>query len=153
MKYRIELTRDWPAEKFEPYGPAVTAAMKKLADRFPEDVSVKGLADEILSGTRDLWLILDGEDQFVSFVATSIHVVNHTGMKVCTITSLGGDAGLDCVDDCIPTIEEWAWSQGVDMCGVEGREGWRKPLARNGYRPYAVIYRKPRPADWTGAQT
>jgi hypothetical protein len=40
---RVELTSDWSPEQFAPYGEAVTAAMRKLAQRFPREVTVPHL--------------------------------------------------------------------------------------------------------------
>lgn len=148
MMFQIVNTTDWTYEQLAPYGEAVTAAMRQLEERFPDDVTVKQLAHECLTGARQLWLILDqGGGEFVSFCCTSSHTIEGTGKKVVTLTSHAGALGLDCCDDMCRVIEAWAWEQGADMTAVEGRRGWARALAKNGYREYAVIFRKPRPAE------
>lgn len=145
-KYKVINTQDWSLDQIAPYGPKITAAMKMLAEKFPADVTVKALADEIFKGDRQLWLILDQNDEFVSFCCTSV-ATTPTGAKIVTLSSHAGAAGLDCVDDMCATIEPWAWEQGADWCAAEGRRPWIRPLSGHGYREYATVFRKPRPAE------
>ena len=142
MTHQIVNTEDWTYDQLAPYGRDITAAMKKLAEKFPEDVSVAGLAHECLTGARQLWLILDQDGKFVSFCATAVKTVEATGTKIVTLTSHAGAEGLPCVDDMCRAIEAWAKKQGADFTAAEGRRGWGRELARHGYREYAVIWRK-----------
>jgi hypothetical protein len=84
MNLSIHNTTDWPAEKIMSYGAEVTAAMRKLVERFPRDVTVLHLAQEIIAGKKQLWLIMDGE-KFVSFVLTEIQINEATGAKTLVI--------------------------------------------------------------------
>lgn len=143
MTYRVVNTQDWQWEKLAPYTKDVTAAMKKLADKFPEDVTVKSLGQDIVTGIRQLWLILDEKDKFVSFCLTNVRTVDATGVKVVTLTSHAGEAGINCVPEMCSTIEAWAKEQGAHYTAAEGRRGWGKALAKQSYREYAVIFRKP----------
>jgi hypothetical protein len=143
VTYRIINTSAWTFDELAPYGAAITAAMKQLADKFPEDVTVAQLASECLTGARQLWLILDGAGAFVSFCCTSINTIAGTGKKVVTLTSHAGAEGLDCCADMCRVIEAWAKEQGAQFTAAEGRRGWGRELARHGYREYAVIWRKP----------
>ena len=145
MTYRVVNTQDWQWEQLAPYTKDVTAAMKKLADKFPEDVTVQSLGQDIVTGIRQLWLILDEKDKFVSFCLTNVRTVDATGVKVVTLTSHAGEAGINCVPEMCAEIEKYAWSIGADFCAAEGRRGWSRALAKQSYREYAVIYRKPRP--------
>lgn len=143
MTFKIENTSDWSFDRLAPYTRAITAAMKQLAEKFPDDVNVPALAQEILLGERQLWLILDEEDHFVSFCLTHIRTITSTGIKIVTLTSHAGGEGLSCVPDMCRVIEAWAKEQGADFTAAEGRRGWGRELAKQGYREYAVIWRKP----------
>lgn len=39
-------------------------------------------------------------------------------------------------------IEEWARSKGATMSRIEGRLGWQRVLARDGYKRHAIILEK-----------
>lgn len=143
MSYQIINVSDWTYDRLAPYGQAITAAMKQLAEKFPEDVNVAQLAHECLTGVRQLWLILDEADKFVSFCCTGVQTIAGTGKKVVTLTSHAGAEGLDCCAEMCRVIEAWAAEQGADYTAAEGRRGWGRELAKHGYREYAVIWRKP----------
>lgn len=142
MTYRVVNTQAWQWEQLAPFTKDVTAAMKKLADKFPEDVTVQSLGQDIVTGVRQLWLILDEKDKFVSFCLTNVRTVDATGVKVVTLTSHAGEAGINCVPEMCQTIEAWAKEQGAHYTAAEGRRGWSKALAKTGYRELAVIWRK-----------
>lgn len=140
MTLSIHRTNDWSPEQFAPYGAAVTAAMHKLEEQFPLEVDVQHLAREIMSGKRDLWLVLDGEE-FVSFVLTEIHIEEATGLKTMVVPSGAGDDGLKAVP-LIAAIEEHAKQNGCDAVIIYGRLGWKKAIAKQGYGLEAAIYKK-----------
>lgn len=141
MKTTIHLTLDWPYERVSKYGREITAAMKKIADRFPDDLAVSSMAEDIITGKNQLWLFLDEDEQFVAFVTSEIIVSELTGKKSVRLGELAGEGGLDLVPH-IEAIEEWARSIGAVELTPFGREGWRKPLARAGYKPKFVLYSK-----------
>jgi len=138
---RVELTDSWSPEKFAPYGASVTAAMRKLQERFPREVTVEHLAREIIEGKRQCWLFLDDDDRFISFVLTSIEVNNANGLKTLHIPSYAGEEGAACVP-LIGKIEDWARSKGCDAVLVYGRRGWKRPLAKEGYAEDMCLFRK-----------
>ncbi len=141
MTLSIHLTQDWPLERLEKYGREITEAMNKLAARFPEYVSLELLASEIASGVQQLWLILDENDAFKAFVTTKTLTSAETGRTRVELCELSGEGGLNLVE-MIKPIEEWARSIGADEINPVGRFGWRKELARFGYKPVVVRYRK-----------
>jgi hypothetical protein len=136
----IHLTTEWPFEKVAAYGREITAAMKKLVERFPEDLTLESMAEEIISGKLQLWLILDGEE-FKAFVTSEIKVNEATGRKTVQLMELAGDGGVDLVP-MIADIEKWAIEIGAHELTPLGRDGWRKPLAKAGYRPKLTLYSK-----------
>lgn len=140
MTLSIHLTTEWPFEKVAAYGREITAAMKKLVERFPEDLTLESMAEEIISGKLQLWLILDGEE-FKAFVTSEIKVNEATGHKTVQLMELAGDGGVDLVP-MIADIEKWAIEIGAHELTPLGRDGWRKPLAKAGYRPKLTLYSK-----------
>lgn len=140
MTLSIHNTTDWPFERVARYGKDITAAMKKLVERYPNDLTLESMAEEIISGKQQLWLILDDEE-FKAFVASEIKVNDSTGRKGVQVMELAGDGGVD-LTPLISEIEEWAISIGAQELTVLGRDGWRKPLAKVGYRPKLTLYSK-----------
>jgi hypothetical protein len=140
MSLSVHNTTDWPADRLLPYGREITAAMHKLAARFPREVSVPHLAQEIISGKRQLFLILDGE-RFVSFVLTEIQTNDATGVKTLVIPSFAGEEGASTVH-LIGELEAWGRENGCDESLIFGRMGWKKPLAAEGYKMDMCLFRK-----------
>lgn len=141
MKLSIHNTTDWPFERIAGYGPQITAAMRKLVERFPQEMTVRSLAEDIFSGKNQLWLILDEAESFVAFVTSEIKVNDATGHKSVILSELAGEGGTDLVP-LIGPIEEWAKSIGAKELTPVGRLGWRKSLAKQGYEADIVLYRK-----------
>jgi hypothetical protein len=141
MSLTIHNTTDWPAEKLLPYGAEITKAMHKLAARFPREVTVIHLAQEIIAGKKQLWLIMDGE-KFVSFVLTEIQTNDATGKKTLFVPSLAGEDGIESVP-LIAALEEWGRENGCDESAVFGRTGWKRSLAKEGYTMEMALFRKP----------
>jgi hypothetical protein len=139
---RVELTTDWSPERFAPYGPALTAAMRKLQERFPREVTVEHTAKEIIGGKRQLWLILDDDDRFISFVLTQIQIDEATGLRSLVLPAFAGEEGVATVH-LIGAIEAWGKSQGCDETVLYGRLGWKRAVAKEGYDLDVAIYRKP----------
>jgi hypothetical protein len=140
MTLSIHLTQNWPLERVEKYGRDITQAIKKLVARFPDMMTVNSVAEDIISGKNQLWLILDGED-FKSFVLSEIKVDLETGVKHVRLTELAGEGGVDVVP-LIADIEEWAKSIGAKQIRPIGRIGWRKALAKQGYSTDLCMYHK-----------
>ena len=78
--------------------------MHKLVARFPREVTIKSLAEDIITGKQVLWLILEG-DEFRSFVLTEIKHNPATDIKTSFVTSLAGEDGIDAVP--LDTMADW----------------------------------------------
>lgn len=141
MTLSIHNTTDWEFDRIASYGPQITAAMKKLVERFPKDMTLESLAQDIFSGKNQLWLILDEEEKFVAFVTSEIKTNQATGKKSVVLSELAGEGGTDIVP-LIEPIEEWAREIGATEITPVGRLGWRKALAKQGYEADIVLYRK-----------
>ena len=140
---KLHLTSDWDIERVLHYGAQITSAMKKVIDRFPEDATLDSMAKDILSGAVQMWLMLDGEE-FKGFVLTDVKEVEPTNYKAVRIIALGGDDGVDLCPH-IEEIEKWAWENGAESVLPVGREGWKKPLSKLGYKIDRIVYRKDKP--------
>ena len=140
MTLSIHNTTDWPFDRVAGYGKELTAAFKKLVERFPNDMTLKSLAEDVMSGRQQLWLILEG-DEFRSFVTTEIKINDYTGHKTVHLVNLAGEGGVDLVP-LIGEIEKWAAEQGANEVIPICRIGFRKALEKLGYRIDVSLYRK-----------
>jgi len=142
MTYRVVNTSTWTFEQLSPYGKAITAAMRKLADKFPDDMTVESLAQECFSGSQLLWLILDENDEFVAFCLTKETTVDATGKKVVTLTNMAGEEGLKVAGAMCDAIHAYCDEIGADLTAAVGSRAWGRVLKDYGYREYAVIFRR-----------
>ena len=140
MTLTIHNTTKWPFEDVARYGKELTAAFKKLAERFPNDMTVKSLFDLVSTGRHQLWLILDGEE-FKSFVTTEIKVNDYTGHKSVHLINLAGEGGADLVP-LIADIEKWALEEGAQSIEPVCRDGFGRALQKLGYRKDVSLFRK-----------
>jgi hypothetical protein len=140
MTQKIVLTSDWSLEEIMPYSPQITAALKKLKDRFPEDGTMESMAQDIMNGAIHLWLALDDEE-FRGVVLTTIKTIEATGYRALLVVGAAGDDGIEFTNQ-LQTIEDWAKDQGLNSCQPVGRIGWKKPLSTLGYEIDRVVYRK-----------
>lgn len=139
---KVVNTTGWEWEQLSRYTKDVTAAMKKLAVKFPDDCTAESLAQECINGEQQLWLILDDEDGFVSFCMTQIRTIDATGKKMVTLTNMAGEMGLDCADAMCEEIHRYSDEQDADLTATIGSRAWIKPLKKHGYKEYAVILRR-----------
>lgn len=137
---QLVLTRDWSLEQLMPYSPQITAAMRKLRAKFPEDSTMESMAQDMMSGAVQLWLMLDADD-FKGIVLTTIKTVEPTGYSAVIVIGLAGEDGVELISH-IDAIEDWAREQGVKSVCPVGRMGWKKPLEKLGYFVDRVVYRK-----------
>lgn len=87
---------------------------------------------EVLSGRRQLWLVLDGK----TIVGAAVTRLVTDG--ACEITALGTDPGAGHNHfHLIDRIEDFARAEGCDAVRIIGRPGWQRALP--GYAPKAVI--------------
>lgn len=133
-------TTDWPLHKIAPYLMHVGAALQKVVDRFPEDVSLDQFRADVFAGRQSLWIMLE-DGEFRAAALTETKVVAATGNKCVVITDLGGECGEDLVP-WIEKIEEYARSIGAHDVRAVGRLGWRRALKREGYELMTCFYRK-----------
>lgn len=140
MSYFIHLTHNWPSARLAPYESAISAAMARLAARFPDDISPIYIAQELLSGQRQLWLVLNENDDFVAFLTSHIETTAR-GRKRLFLLELAGYGGLKLVK-LLSTIESWAQSQAIDEIIATGRWGWSKAMRGQGFCPDLIHYKK-----------
>lgn len=138
---KIVLTSDWSFDRLAPYTKDITAAMHKLRERFPREVKVEHLAGEIINGKRQLWLILDDDDSFISFLLSYIDINDATGLKTLVLPSFAGDKGTETVP-LIHAVEDWGREQGCDETIAYGRWGWKRAMEKEGYEMKMVAFSK-----------
>lgn len=138
--YSAHLTEQWPWEKIAPYQEALNGAFKKYAQRFPDDVCLEKIAEEIATGQAQLWLVLKNKIQFSAFAITKVESA-HTGKKCVVLSDLAGEGGLELVK-LIDEVEKWARKINAEEIHMFGRIGWAKRLAHHGYSRNLIQYRK-----------
>lgn len=138
--YSAYLTAQWSWEKIAPYQEALNAALKKYAARFPDDVCLKTIAKELISGQAQLWLVLKNNSQFSAFAITKVELT-HTGKKRVVLSDLAGEGGLQLVN-LINKVEQWARTINAEEMQMFGRAGWAKRLSHHGYSRNLIHYRK-----------
>lgn len=141
MALKIINTQDWSIEQIAPYGRDLTAAMTKLCERFPDDLTVKSIMADIINGKNQLWLILDETEKFKAFVTTEIFVSEFTNKKRLHLCDLGGEGGVY-LADLVTELEKFALSQGITEIHAMGRFGWQRQLAKHGYKPLVFRFGK-----------
>lgn len=137
----VENVSKWALDDLAPYMTDVVTQMGRLAKRFPEDCTTASIFHEIYSGNRALWLIRE-DGKFVAMAMSHIRTINATGAKIATLTDLAGDRVSEYAEQLCAAVETWADENQCAVKEVQGREGWKPILARHGYRPFSVIYRK-----------
>ncbi len=138
--YSAYLTEQWPWEKIAPYQEALNAALKKYVQRFPDDVCLEKIAEEIATGQAQLWLVLKNKIQFSAFAITKVEIT-HTGKKCVVLSDLAGEGGLKLVK-LIDEVEKWARTINAEEMHMFGRTGWAKKLDHHGYSRNLIQYRK-----------
>ncbi len=138
--YSAHLTEHWSWKKIAPYQEALNAAFQKYVQRFPDDVCLEKIAEEIITGQAQLWLVLKNKIQFSAFAITKVERV-HTGKKCVVLSDLAGEGGLKLVK-LIEEVEKWARKIKAEELHMFGRTGWAKRLAHHGYSRHLIQYRK-----------
>lgn len=133
---------EWSIDQLAPYMSEILKQMGRLAKRFPKDVTTAALFNEVLSGKRTLWLILDGET-LVSIALTSIRTIDGTGRRLATLNDMAGSNVKSYAAELCSTLERWAATNNAEP-EIFGRKGWGPLLAQFGYTPHSVLYRKSR---------
>lgn len=140
IRYSVHSARDWSYERLAPYNSVLTAAVNRLSARFGDDVSPEILAENLARGRSDLWLVLDEKQDFAAFLITETEVAI-SGKKRLLLLELAGRGGAD-LTDLLPEMEKFARAQGAAEICAYGRLGWKRALARRGYKIAAIKYMK-----------
>ena len=144
MTYRIEHHAGGRIEPIAPYLSDILVQLGRLVRRFPDGCTLDALFAEYLLGRRALWLVIAEDGKLAAVAMTHLRTVDATGAKVATLSDLAGSNVSDFAEDLCAAMEAWARDNGATVRQIEGRPGWAKLLARYGYRPHAVTYRKVR---------
>lgn len=142
MAYKVVDTSGWTAAQLDPYWPEIFAAMMKLKARFPDDQSISVLMSSWAHRTRKLWLVLDENDAFMAFVSTEIETLMATGERVAILKDCAGVGVLKAADEICAALEAYADRERIRIRRFTGREGWKLPAQKHGYKVTSVIFEK-----------
>ncbi|WP_019224126.1 hypothetical protein [Bartonella rattaustraliani] len=135
----IVLTSSWDKEHMAPYLDEIVASFRRYVERFKHEVTLQELIEQICSGQKQLWLVLD-EGHFLGAVTTKIQETV-LGKKRALICECVGKRGLELISH-LRSIEDWARENGAFEIEILGRLGWKRALGKQGYGIDMVYYRK-----------
>jgi len=138
--FTLHRVRDWPYAKLARYNRELSAAIARIAARFPLDMTPQGLAQALASGATELWLILDERQEFAAFVTTEMETAAN-GERRFLVLELAGRGG-PALTALLPQLEAAARHEGAQHICAYGRLGWHKALKKQGYEIAAVKYTK-----------
>lgn len=137
----VNASRDMGWDEIQGHVPAIKGHFERLQKRFPTDLTVQSLLDHVMSGRRDLWLVLDG-DNLMAVAMTAVETVDATGIRIARLMDLAGENIPAWAGALNKALEAWGNEHKVDYYAVEGRPGWQKIIEPLGYRKHAVLWRK-----------
>lgn len=142
MTLRLIDSTTMSLDDIEPHWPAIVACLKKYCDRFPFEETVKNILEDVMSGDRKMWLVLDEQDQVVLVPITAIETMSATGFSQLLLAECGGSRLKEAMV-LLADIEQWA-KDNHQACRARfvARKGWRDYLEPLGYRAKAIIYEK-----------
>lgn len=128
-----ELSEVWPF--IEGY---IAETVEYSAGRY----SVKTIADAILNGFMQLWIVSDESSNVLLAMATQI--MNYpTSLKVCDIILLGGKEIEKWLDFTEENISNWASNEmNCNSIQLIGRPAWGKLLKKKGWGTQFVMVEK-----------
>lgn len=108
--------------------------LTRLASRFPYDINLTLLREDLRASRKQLWGYHDWE-RVVGVCVTEIE------LPVCWIRAACGDPSCpEKIDVTLEAIEQWAKTRGCDRVRLSGRFGWKRLL--RDYRQIAVTLEK-----------
>lgn len=137
---KVFLTTTWDIERIAPYLEDIIASFREYVERFKDEITLQGLIEEICSGKKQLWVVLDDEDRFLAAVTTQIQQTV-LGKKRALICECSGKGILDQVNN-LKVAEDWARENGASEIEILGRLGWKRALTKQGYGITMLYYRK-----------
>lgn len=118
--------------QIDPHWDLIEPYLRRLAARFPYDINVPMLREDLRVSRKQLWGYHDGE-RIVGVCATEIQ------HPVCWIRAACSDSS-ESIDVTLAAIERWAKSIGCERVRLAGRKGWKRRLPN--YEPIAVTLEK-----------
>lgn len=135
----IVLTTKWTWQQISEYWPDISAAIEKYVRRFSSECTYDDLIDYIITGRKDLWIVID-KGKFLAFILTE-KVYTVDGKQRLIISDMGGKLG-NYLQQGVEYIEKYAKEQHIDKVQIIGRLGWKSLLQSNGYNICMIDYRK-----------
>ena len=128
--------------EIEPMWPDILACIEKYCARFAVEETPQNVIDDVASGERRMWLVLDEDGKVVLVPITTIETMKATGHTRLLLAECGGSR-LEEAMPLLETIEQWAKAEhGAASARFIARKGWRDYLEPLGYRAKAIVYDK-----------
>lgn len=140
MTLQVEDTSRWPEERIAAHGPQITACLRKYVEALDGETTLLRLFEDIVSGRRVLWVLLDDDDTVKSSGLSEIHETD-AGIKACRICALGGEGALDEIEF-VGLVEEWAKERGAVKMQFLAKPGIARALRTYGYTAPLMMVEK-----------
>lgn len=124
------------ADRLVDYWPEVWRPIAEAMEYSGGRYSISTILDELLCGSMQLWVILNGESIMAPMITQVLKYP--TGIKVCNVFAIGGYGAKEWLDTATDVTDEWARSLGCAKVQVIGRPGWRRML-KNWGKEVAVM--------------
>ena len=132
----------WTAEQMEPHWPAIVACLEKYCARFPMEETPQHIMHDVMNGNRQMWLVLDEDDNVVLVPITAIETHDATGMAQLLLAECGGSRLKEAMP-LLADIEQWAKeNHSAGRARFIARKGWTGYLEPLGYKAKAIIFEK-----------
>lgn len=137
---QVVLTTSWDRTRIASYLEEIIASFCQYVEHFKHEITLQELIEAICSGKKQLWLVLDDEEQFLAALTTQIEQTI-LGKRRVVICECSGQGVLSLVDN-LKFIEDWAIENGALEMEILGRLGWKRALSKQGYGVEMIYYRK-----------
>ncbi len=129
-------------EEIEPLWSDIVACIEKYCERFAIEETPQNVIDDVSTGDRRMWLVLDEEGRVVLVPITAIETLKATGHKRLMLAECGGSRLAEAMP-LLAEIEAWARDEhGAGSARFIARKGWRDYLEPLGYKAKAIVYDK-----------
>lgn len=126
-----EVGRVWPT-----CAPMLDRAVKISEHRY----SLEDLHQKLSTGEFDLWIVFDEDAQIIASITSTF--TYYPQAKSLHGQFLGGSRLDEWQDQFCDIFDRWAKDNHCNFVEFTGRPGWKRVLARNGYREVFTTYQR-----------
>ena len=116
--------------------PHIEDLVVRALDEARGEYTLVEIYESILQGKMQLWVVSEGVQLLSVFVT---EIIDYSQHRVCMIVLAAGE-NLKALLEQLSIVEAWAEELEADEVRVQGRRGWLRAMANQGYvEEYTVI--------------